>query len=417
MPTPAELAAAGESGDYYGWRITGVGTLSNTLQGGLIFWPLGIYVATFVDAFSATRASIALIDTFLIVVVNLLSVFVGLWIDRGSVRTIFTLGIVALGVSFLVLSQATAVWHLWAVFAVLVPFSALAIGANPISALISRWFKHRRGLALGLALTGTSIGGMVGPPLVTWLFSSFGWRSGFIALGLAVIALAPVAYKVIVDYPPARAPGSDDEVDDPDHAVWTIPTLLCTRAFWLQTLISATMLCVTLGFLVNLGLHAGDLGITGQRVALLYTVLAACSLIGKVSFGWLLDRFGMKAVGFAAQALIALNMLILMNFDSYTALLAGCIVGGFGTGGVAPLWSTMVADGFGARSFGRTWGLQNPLHIPITAPSAPLAAWISQTRGSYDLVFMIYIGLLIVAAIALAALSKPSLPQPRNASQ
>jgi hypothetical protein len=55
-------------------------------------------------------------------------------------------------------------------------------------------------------------------------------------------------------------------------------------------------------------------------------------------------------------------------------------------------------------------GIMNPLHIPITAPSAPIAGRISDVTGSYDLVFAIYIGLMIVAGTALYFLRRPQPP-------
>ena len=73
-----------------------------------------------------------------------------------------------------------------------------------------------------------------------------------------------------------------------------------------------------------------------------------------------------------------------------------------------PLWTNMPARTFGARSIGRALGLMNPLHIPITATSAPLAGWISDTRGSYDLVFIIYLGLCAFAVLGLFLLRMPN---------
>jgi cyanate permease len=74
---------------------------------------------------------------------------------------------------------------------------------------------------------------------------------------------------------------------------------------------------------------------------------------------------------------------------------------------VSPVWTNLISRSFGARSFGRAMGIMNPLHIPITAPSAPLAGYISDTTGSYTLVFVVYIALLCTAAIALAFVRQP----------
>jgi cyanate permease len=47
------------------------------------------------------------------------------------------------------------------------------------------------------------------------------------------------------------------------------------------------------------------------------------------------------------------------------------------------------------------------MHIPITAPSPAIAGWISDTTGSYDLVFVMYLGLMAVAATAVFFLRQP----------
>ena len=57
---------------------------------------------------------------------------------------------------------------------------------------------------------------------------------------------------------------------------------------------------------------------------------------------------------------------------------------GLGYGGVVTIWTNMPARTFDAGSVGRALGVMNPLHILITATSAPLAGYISDTTGSYD---------------------------------
>ena len=62
---------------FYGWAITSMGALGNALQGGLIFWSMGMYTSAFEDHFGASRAKVTLIETFLSVGVNLMSPLVG----------------------------------------------------------------------------------------------------------------------------------------------------------------------------------------------------------------------------------------------------------------------------------------------------------------------------------------------------
>lgn len=402
---------------FYGWWITSMGVLGNALQGGLIFWSMGLFTSTFEEHFGASRARVTLIETFISVSVNVMSPFLGVWVDRGSARFVVALGAASLGTGLILISFAGTLLHIWFVFMTLIPLAALSLGVLPSSALISRWFRRRRGLALGISVTGSSIGGMLAPPLLTWLFLAYGWRTALLITGIAVLCTAPVFYKVLVDHPEQK--GMEQEPEDPaaelnqtaaDEVDWSIKEILRTPALWLQTLVSGSLLCVTLGMLANLSLHAKDLGFEGQQAAWLYTIIAFCSFAGKVSFGHLTDKIGIKPTGGLTISLMVAAMLAFLTFESYPGLIAASVLLGLAAGGVSPIWTTMIARGFGAKSFGRAIGLQNPLHIPITAPSAPLAGYISDTTGSYDLMFMVYIALMGVASIGLYALRQPVPP-------
>ncbi|MGI9238387.1 MAG: MFS transporter, partial [Woeseiaceae bacterium] len=288
------------------------------------------------------------------------------------------------------------------------------------STLISRWFRKRRGLMLGISVTGSSIGGAIGPPLLTWLFIAYGWRTAFLMTGIFVLCLAPVFFRVLVNHPQDKglqqeedAGGDRLSLTEVDSYDWSIREMLATRAFWLQTLITGSMLGVTLGLLANLSLHAKDLGFVGQSAALLYSVIAFCSFFGKIAFGAMIDRIGVRYAGMISVLAMVLGLALLALVQSYAFILGACFVIGLATGGVSPVWTNLISRAFGARSFGRAMGVMNPLHIPITAPSAPLAGYISDTTGSYMLVFVIYIGLLCVAGLALAFVRQP---RPREKS-
>jgi MFS family permease len=399
---------------YYGWAITAAGTMGNALQGGLVFWSMGIYTSAFEDQFGASRAKINLIETFLTVTANLMSPMIGFMVDKKSARHIVALGTAALGAGLIIISFAGSLLHIWAVYALLIPMGVLALGVLPSSAMISRWFRKRRGLALGISLTGSSIGGALAPPLLTYLFMVWGWRTALLVVGIAVICMAPVFFKVLVNFPEdidvelePEGKRSGRALGSIDQAEWPIRDLIRAPTLWWQTLISGCLLAVALGLLANLSLHAKDLGITGQKTAVLYSIISFCSFFGKIGFGWMLDRIGLKIGGAITITLLISALMTLLFFPTYPGLIVGCLLVGLGFGGVTPLWTSMPARSFGARSVGRALGVMNPLHIPITAPSAPLAGYISDTTGSYELVFIIYSGLCLLAAVGLYFMKQP----------
>ena len=423
MSTNRDQAAASPrenrspDGIYPGWWIVFATASGQLIQGGFVFWSMGLYTATFEDVFGAPRAQINLIETCLTVTTNLLSPVAGILIDRWSIRHLMMIGMTAMGLGLLILSQAGTLFQVWVVWASLIPLGVLLIGAIPSAALISRWFIRRRGLALGLAATGSSLGGFLMPPLMTWMFLEWDWRTGLMVAGCLCFAFLPIFYGLLRNQPadlglsgepaapealsadrPTSAAASSASAH---HQDWDIADLLRSRIFWLQMIVSGTLLAVTLGMLANLSLHAKDLGITGQSTALLYSVIAICSFSGKALMGYLMDRLGIQQLGYLICALLSTGLLILLTVQNYTGLLTGAVVMGLGYGGVVPLWTNMPAKAFGAGSVGRALGVMNPLHIPIIATSAPLAGYISDTTGSYNGVFWMYGGCCAVAAIGL----------------
>ena len=398
---------------YPGWWIVLATASGQLIQGGFVFWCMGLYTATFEDVFGAPRAQINLIETCLTVATNLLSPVAGILIDRWSIRHLMIIGMVAMGLGLLILSQAGTLFQVWVVWASLIPLGVLLIGAIPSAALVSRWFIRRRGLALGLTATGSSLGGFLVPPLMTWLFLEWDWRTGLQVGACICFAVIPIFFWLLRNEPadlglsgePNEASAnSSKHTAEPitaDAGDWGIPQLLRSQIFWLQMIVSGSLLAVTLGMLANLSLHAKDLGVTGQSTAVLYSIIAICSFSGKALTGYLMDRFGIQRCGYLICAFLSSGLMILLSVQNYSGLVAGAFVMGLGYGGVVPLWTNMPARAFGAGSVGRALGVMNPLHIPITATSAPLAGYISDTTGSYDGVFWMYGTCCAVAAIGL----------------
>ena len=398
---------------YPGWWIVLATASGQLIQGGFVFWCMGLYTATFEDVFGAPRAQINLIETCLTVATNLLSPVAGILIDRWSIRHLMIIGMVAMGLGLLILSQAGTLFQVWVVWASLIPLGVLLIGAIPSAALVSRWFIRRRGLALGLTATGSSLGGFLVPPLMTWLFLEWDWRTGLQVGACICFAVIPIFFWLLRNEPadlglsgePNEASANSSkhtaETISADAGDWGIPQLLRSQIFWLQMIVSGSLLAVTLGMLANLSLHAKDLGVTGQSTAVLYSIIAICSFSGKALTGYLMDRFGIQRCGYLICAFLSSGLMILLSVQNYSGLVAGAFVMGLGYGGVVPLWTNMPARAFGAGSVGRALGVMNPLHIPITATSAPLAGYISDTTGSYDGVFWMYGTCCAVAAIGL----------------
>ena len=125
----------------------------------------------------------------------------GLMMDRWTIRRVALPGIVAFA-AFLGLMGLTP--HSLPIFIMLFALVSIA-GAiqTPLgyTKAIAAWFDRRRGLALGVALAGVGLGGMIVPQIAQALIAHVGWRGAYASLGAMVLLIALPAVGLWVREP------------------------------------------------------------------------------------------------------------------------------------------------------------------------------------------------------------------------
>ncbi len=124
-------------------------------------------------------------------------VLVGGFIDRHGPRGLLTYGVVSMAVAVATLGIITAPWQLFAVYLVLAT-SWSCLSLTGISSTILPWFGRRQGVAMTLAHTGASVGGMVLVPVLVALVLHRGFPFATMAAGSASLVIGlPLVLFVI----------------------------------------------------------------------------------------------------------------------------------------------------------------------------------------------------------------------------
>ncbi len=401
---------------FYGWLLVGVAFLVLMVSSGSIMYSYSVVAVPLGAAFEASRMTMMLGITGMTLAGGLLSPFMGGLIDRGSLRLMMFLGAVGLASGYLLLSFTTASWQVPIVYAALMMLGINLLGPLTTSTLLARWFSRRRGMALGIAAVGTSVGGFVFPPLVQWLIDSFEWRSALRILGLGSLLLTLPAVWLVANRPADR--GLHPDGDAPPASSGPLPPPLSTAAllrernFWLVAISISLLFGVYSALLANLVPFALDAGSSADRAAFLISAMALAGIAGKLGFGAIADRVDLRAGLAASMALVITGVLFYIVGGSYSMLLLGSISLGLAAGGMLPVWGALLAVLFGAVNYGRVMGMMNPVIMPMTLLGPPLAGLVHDATGSYTgaflgFVFALLAGLVLLPMIRMSTSGKP----------
>lgn len=406
---------ASESRIFHGWWVVAAGFVCTLLALGSTTYSFGLFVAPVSEAFEMSRADanggfIALLLGFAI-----WSPIVGRLLDRLPARRVMLVGAASFGLGFAVISQLHSPLLMGLVILGPVAFGTVSCGALAANTVTARWFHRQRGRAMGLLAVSTSAGGFLMPPLVAFLIEQLGWRTALLIQGGLVAGLSVLVIAWLIrDQPadlglnPDGAPEPPDLRGQPTNAqVWPYGALLRQRNFWLLACGAGLLLGADQALLASLVPYGIDQGYTPAQAALLMSALTLSAIFGKLVIGALADRVDKRWL-FAAVAGCNLSfVVVLLMGPSYPVLMAACAVIGLAIGGTYPLWMTLTADGFGARSFGSVMGAMNLVVMPFSIVAVRFIGEVHDRNGNYDLAFQVFIATAVLAALLVFAFRAP----------
>lgn len=161
----------------------------------------------------------------------------------------------------------------------------------PATGAISEWFNHKRGLALGIALSGSSVGGIFWPLIINKLFTVLPapWVHRIIALiSVPILLIACFLVRERSDAAGHDTEGRQTKASSAGsirHAVfeWRF-FALCLSLFFIYG-----------GMLIPfyfIPLFAIQHGVGSTMANSLLAIGYAGSFVGRVGSGWIADRFG-----------------------------------------------------------------------------------------------------------------------------
>lgn len=395
----------------YRWVIVAVGGLMGCVAGGVMF-SLAIFLEPIATSTGWSHAGISSAMTLNFIVMGLGGFMWGSLSDRYGTRPVVLAGSILLGLALVLASQAPNLLAFQLIYGCLIGLAASAFFA-PMTGLVMAWFDTQRSLAVSLVSAGMGMAPMTVSPIARWLITYVGdWRMAMLIIGIGAWALVlPAVF--FVRNPPRLTPANATTKPVPAPAAGTMPLSRVFRSPQFLVLGFTFFACCAAhsGPIFHMVSYAMVCGIAPMAAVSIYSVEGAAGLGGRLLFGVLADRFGVKPVlitGLLIQAAVIYAYVMIADLSHFYML---AIIFGGTYGGVMPLYAVLAHDYFGPRIIGTVLGGIGLLSS-VGMAFGPLAGgWAFDNHASYDWMF---IGSAVVGlgAVAIALAFPPIRGEP-----
>ncbi|HLK05277.1 MAG TPA: MFS transporter [Candidatus Acidoferrum sp.] len=406
---------ANQSGKiFYGWWVVAAAFLNFFFIVGIIFYGFPVFYSSFVESLGFTRSQVTQGFFLGFLIVGLpFGLVAGAMIDRIGAKWVIVAGTAFVGVSLLLMARMTKLWQ-YEALCVLEVLGYVFAGPIATQVLVARWFRVRRGRAMGIAYLGLGSGGVVAPLLVNYLIRTCGWRHALEIVALALMGvLFPMGIWIIKSTPEESGLQPDGEAargDSGDAFVATgslgVAEAVRTTNFWL-ILFGSTLAIGAIGAVIqHFILFLKDQGYSSAVAARFSTGLLLASLAGRILVGYAVDHVSKKNAMALFYFLIGASVLLLGVAKIPTVVWVFAAIFGFSMGADYMLVSLVAAECFGTRALGKLLALII-MGYSLGQWGFPwIAGKIFDARHSYDLAWKGVAVAAMIGGLAIYAISQ-----------
>lgn len=373
-----------------GWPVVVAGAVGMGSGIGLYTMVSGLFVRPLEAEFGWSRSEIALAGAFALVASFVLPLL-GALIDRIGSRWVAAAGMLFLTIGYLLLSKLSG--QLWIFYLVILFFATVGVATGPMvfTQIVNRWFNRHRGLALGVTLSGVTLSSMLMLPLLAKVIESYGWRSGFMLLASVplIVGLPVVARWLTAPEDDSEKVTERDDVTIPEDKVLnsSLNGVFRDPRFWL---LGGGLFCANLavgGILSQLQPMLADTGYPVTTAASLGSVFAGAIALGRLSSGWLLDRFWPPAVAalFLLSPLVGISLMLSLQQPIFLVGAFAVLFFGLAQGAEVDFLAFLIPHYFGLANYGKIFGALAMLLTISLALGGVCFGYLFDRFGSYEL--------------------------------
>jgi MFS family permease len=411
---------------FYGWWVVAACFFIAVYTSGVVSNGFTSFFEPIAKEFNWSYTTVSLASSLRHMEVGLFSPLVGFLIDRYSLRKVLFIGGIITGVSVIYLATTNSLLAFFGTFAV-ISIGMSAVSTVTLMTAVSRWFRRRLGIAMGIATCGFGFSGVM-LPLVTSMVDSLGWRLAMTILGAGMFAIVlPLAMMVRnrpEDY--GQLPDGEafviktDKAGNPvatdDYDVSTKQALM-SRAFWWITIALAIQHLATNAVSTHIMPYLSSVGVARGIGSLVAAALPIASMSGRFGFGWMGDMVKKKSLTTIGFAMMAIGLVSFGYADNLAGGMAALLIVflamyGMGYGGTTTMRSILPKAYFGTKNYATILGFITGIDAIGGVLGAPVAGYVYDTWGNYHYVWIALALLSFVCAVMMV--TAPAFKRPEN---
>lgn len=363
------------------------------------FYTHGVFVVPIAAEMGWTRGATQFAFTLLMLSAIVCAPLMGMLLDRFGARRVGLASIPLLGLTFAGLSLATP--QIWTYYAAWLVMAVLAAGTLPVTwtRAVTTWFDEKRGLALGITMSGTGIAATIAPVVAAALIAAYGWQGAYQALGLIIVLIGlPVVALWFREASQADLRGSAPRV---------LTGIMLREAsrlprFWV---LAVSLLFVSTGIagvISNLVPLLLDRGFDGPVAARYAGLIGIAVIFGRLVTGYLIDRVWaplIAAIFLSAPAVACLLLASGSPVEFWIGLAAFLI--GFAAGAELDLIAYLTSRYFGLKYYGAIYGAQFAFFAMGAGLGPPMFGFVFDFTASYTPILLVSAVLFFVGGMIL----------------
>jgi MFS family permease len=393
-----------------GWRLA-VSCLAGMAVGSIALYVLGALIGPIEQETGWSRTQITFGVTVSTVTGALLSPVVGMLLDRFGPRRVGLPGAVLALSTLTLISVFPQNYPLYLLLWFVISLGGVGVMPTVWTTAIASSFEKARGMAMAVALCGSSASALIMPLLSTLVIDTYGWRAAVpIINGLVALVVLPILWWGLR----SRA---DDKRNDENHALREAPVLtgvtnvrdaVLSWQFFKIAGAASLFTAIGIGLVTSMVPVMVSLGFARAEAAAIAGLVGLASFVGRISTGFLIDRFRSDMVAGTLVLFPVISCILLLNVDGSVVIASiAVLLLGLSLGAEVDVVAYLAAEKFGTARYGTIFGFINAGWFLATAIGPLLISLSYDMSGNYEQVIKFGIPLFMTVSLLLYTVGKP----------